>query len=127
MRKKRILICDDDQDILEVCRVILGKKNYEVLTSPDCEGIFPRLAEINPDVILMDLWIPIMGGEACTKMLKENELTRHVPIILFSANNEVEQISRRANAEGFIRKPFDIKELVSAIEKHIPQESETKP
>lgn len=120
--KRRVLICDDDADILEVCRVILGKKNYEVFTSIDCESIFPRLKEINPDVILMDLWIPIMGGETCTKMLKETAGTRHIPVILFSANNEIEQISHRVSADGFLRKPFDIKELVNMIDRHFSKE-----
>jgi DNA-binding response OmpR family regulator len=119
MGKKRILICDDDADILDVCRVILGKKNYEVITSTDCESIFPRLKDINPDLVLMDLWIPIMGGEACTKLLKKNDITRNVPVVLFSANNEIEQISKRVNADGFLRKPFDIRELVNTIEKHL--------
>lgn len=114
--KKRVLICDDDPDILEVCRVILGKKGYEVLTSVDCESIFQRLAELKPDIVLMDLWIPVMGGEACTKLLREQEATRNVPVILFSANNEIEQISKKVNAEGFIRKPFDIKDLLNIIE-----------
>ncbi len=119
MKKRKILICDDDADILEVCRLILHKKNFEVFTSLDCESIFHRIHEIKPDIILMDLWIPAMGGEACTKMLRENELTRHIPIILFSANNEVEKISKKANADGFICKPFDINELVSIVEKHL--------
>ena len=117
--KKRILICDDDVDILEVCRVILRKKNMEVLTSVDCESIFPLMDELKPDVILMDLWIPLMGGEACTKKLRELELTRSIPVILFSANNEIEQISKRVNADGFIRKPFDIKDLIGLIEKQL--------
>ena len=118
--KRRILICDDDEDILAVCKTILEKNDFQVSTSLNCESIFNKMSVINPDLILMDLWIPEMGGEKATLKLRANEETKHIPVILFSANQEVEQMVNKLNASDFIVKPFDIKELVAIINKHLP-------
>jgi len=118
--KRRILICDDDEDILAVCKTILEKNDFQVSTSLNCESIFNKMSVINPDLILMDLWIPEMGGEKATLKLRANEETKHIPVILFSANQEVEQMVNKLNASDFIVKPFDIKKLVAIINKHLP-------
>jgi DNA-binding response OmpR family regulator len=118
--KRRILICDDDEDILAVCKTILEKNDFQVSTSLNCESIFNKMSVIKPDLILMDLWIPEMGGEKATLKLRANEETKHIPVILFSANQEVEQMVNKLNASDFIVKPFDIKKLVAIINKHLP-------
>ena len=115
--KKKVLICDDDEDILNLCQLILERNNYQVETSKDCESVLPRITDIDPDVILMDLWIPVMGGEALVKILKADDVTRHIPVIIFSANNEIEKIANRLNA-AFLPKPFQIKDLLRIVEQH---------
>src|SRR4051812_17978156 len=116
--KKTIWICDDDEEILQVCSLILKKKNYEVLTFTTCESVFPYLETQKPDVILMDLWIPEMGGESCTLKLKNDLKTKHIPVILFSAHNELEKVSLKVKAEGFLKKPFEIAQLMQVINRH---------
>lgn len=116
-KKKKVMICDDDFDILEVTALILLQKGYEVDTYSDCNNIFAKVEVSKPDVILMDLWIPDLGGENVTALLKASEKTRSIPVILFSANNDIEKVALSAGAEGFIRKPFEIRlleEMISA-------------
>lgn len=116
---KTILIFDDDQEILSVCRVILEKHNFQVEIRTFCDKIIQDTIATKPDLILMDLWIPVMGGENAVKLLKNNGVTQHIPVILFSANVDIAKISERANANGFLRKPFDIATLLQLIEGNI--------
>ncbi|HET6242979.1 MAG: response regulator [Bacteroidetes bacterium] len=112
--KKCILICDDDIDILEVTKIVL-QKSFKVETLTHCNDIFKNYEKYKPDLILMDLWIPDMGGEAITRLLKSSSKTKKTPVIIFSANNDIEKVSFNAGADGFLRKPFDIKTLNQAI------------
>jgi CheY-like chemotaxis protein len=116
---KCVLICDDDTEIVNVCTIILKKKGYEVITTQTSENIFDMVENKRPDLILMDLWIPEMGGEAATVKLKQNPETKDIPIILFSAHNDVEQVAKRIHAEGFLPKPFRISELEDVLNKHL--------
>ena len=117
--KKTILIFDDDQEILSVCRVILEMQNFQVETRTFCDNIIEDTIKTEPVLILMDLWIPVIGGENAINLLKSNEATQHIPIILFSANADIAKISERINANGFVRKPFDITTLTQIIEGNI--------
>lgn len=120
---KCVLICDDDPDILEVTTLILRMKGYRVETSSNCDNIFQKVEMLRPDIILMDLWIPEIGGEKVTRMLKEDIRTRQIPVIIFSANNDAEKIAENVGAEGFICKPFEIKQLEEIIAKNLQKVS----
>ena len=122
--KKCILIYDDDQEILIVCKLILEQQNYRVETRILSDNIIEDISRVKPDVILMDLWIPEIGGEKAIKLMKNNNATQNIPIILFSANAEIEHISMRSNANGFLKKPFEITGLLKIIEDNILQFSE---
>ena len=116
---KRILICDDDNDILHVCRIILEKNGFKVFTSSDCETAFRKMDEIKPDLILMDIWIPEMGGEEATHRLKAQPDTHHIPVIIFSANKEIENIVKNSGADDFIAKPFELQTFLELIQHHL--------
>ena len=119
--KKCILILDDDPEILLICRILLEKLDYRVETRIRCDNIIKDIREEKPVMVLMDIWIPAMGGEKATKLIKENKATQHIPVILFSANSEIEEIFKRSNANGFLKKPFEIGALVKTVETNILQ------
>ena len=110
-----VLIYDDDIEILKVCKVILESQNYRVEVVSTCENILNDIDGMKPDIILMDLWIPEIGGENAIRIMRQNPQTSHIPVILFSANDEIEKISKRINANGFLKKPFDILMLRQTI------------
>ncbi len=120
--KKCILIFDDDQEILSVCTLIFQQRNYRVETRICCDDIIKDISQTKPDIVLMDLWIPEMGGENAINMMKNNPDTQRIPIILFSANAEIEEIAKRTNASGFLRKPFEITNLL-----HVTENNTLKP
>ena len=119
MDKKCVLIYDDDVEILNVCKAILQTEDYRVEALTTCENIIADIEKLNPHVILMDIWIPKIGGEAAIKMMHENETTKHIPVIVFSANYNIESIGERVNASGFLKKPFDINTFRQTIRNHL--------
>ncbi len=116
---KCVLIYEDDQEILLLCKTILLKSNYRVETSSRCENVLADIEVYKPDLILMDLWIPEIGGEKAVNIVKQNPTTRNIPVLLFSANPDIAEICAKVNADGYIEKPFDIITLRNKIEKNI--------
>ena len=120
---KNILIYDDDKEILFLCKAILQKYEYTVQTFSRCEDIVNDVSRIQPDLILMDLWIPEIGGEAAVALAKGNEATQHIPILLFSANDDIKEIYKKVNADGYISKPFDVKSFIDIIQNSLASKS----
>ncbi|MEO6832328.1 MAG: response regulator [Chitinophagaceae bacterium] len=117
--ENKILIYDDDVEILLLCKAILSKYKYTTETLMRCDDILNDIESLKPDLILMDLWIPEMGGEKAIAIAKQNEQTRHIPILVFSANADIADISVKLQADGFVEKPFTINHLIQTIQKHL--------
>ncbi len=116
---KCILIFDDDKEISFVCKVILEKENYHVATRSNCDNLLNDVAVEQPGLIFMDLWIPEMGGENATYLIKHTEETKHIPVILFSANDEIDKIFSSSGADGYLRKPFGMEEMLYISKKFL--------
>ncbi len=99
--------------------MILQKHNYRVETCPTCDHIINDIETMKPDLILMDLWIPKMGGEKALDLLHENPACKDIPVLFFSANDEIHTISKRAGANGYVQKPFDITTFEETIKSWI--------
>ena len=112
---KRILIFDDDIDILSICSYILEELGWEVHTSTNCNNIVEKVRNVSPNVILMDNWIPDTGGIVATQTLKADKQLKNIPVIYFSANNDIQSLAKQAGADNFLEKPFDIEELENII------------
>jgi CheY-like chemotaxis protein len=119
MEKKCVLIYDDDVEILNVCKAILQLSDYRVETIQTCENVISDMLRVQPDIVLMDLWIPSIGGENAVRSMRENPDTKDIPVVLFSASDEIEKISKRVNADSFLRKPFDIQTFRDTIKEYV--------
>jgi CheY-like chemotaxis protein len=118
---KRVLILDDDIDILQICTIVLKKKGFDVQTLNNSSQVVSQVYSYRPDVILMDNWIPGPGGIEATRLLKLDPGTQSIPVIFFSANSNVTQLAREARADYFLQKPFDITELEGIVQMAISQ------
>ena len=118
---KKVLILDDDMDILQICSIVLKKKGFDVSTLNNSNQVVERVRSYQPDVILMDNWIPGPGGIEATKELKGTPDLHSIPVIFFSANSNVTQLAREACADYFLQKPFDITELEAIVQVAISQ------
>lgn len=116
MNKKRIYIADDDPSILEVISIILGSRGYDVITSPD--GISLDTLEVLPDLIFLDIRMSgTDGGEIC-RHFKSQPHKSQVPVVLISANRDIDEIAQKCGADDFLPKPFEIKDIVSLAGKY---------
>lgn len=113
--KNTIIIFDDDAEILQICAIILESKGFRVVTANNCDDVAQKIVDSGAHVILMDNSIPQSGGIAATRIIKETEATRHIPVIFFSANFNVETLSQQAGAEYHLAKPFDIAQLEALV------------
>ncbi len=119
MKPKKVFIFDDNPDILELCSLILEDAGYEIKTSATSNDIVSQVSAYMPELIFMDNWLPDIGGIAATQELKRNPELKHIPVIYFSANNDVKTLSEKAGADAFLPKPFDIHELEAIVVQHI--------
>ena len=114
---KRIIIYDDDKDILLVTATILEMKGYVVQGKEHCRTVDEDLSGFRPHVILMDNWLPDIGGVKAIQHIKSQEQFKEIPVIFFSANSNVEELAREAGADYMLKKPFEIAGLQQLIEK----------
>lgn len=105
---KRVLIFDDDKDILNICSIILKGKGYDVYTSTSCNNLFETILEAKPSVIVMDNKIPEMGGVEAIRLIKADKRTDRIPVIFFSAHTHIARLSEEAGADVYLQKPFDL-------------------
>lgn len=113
---KRVLIYDDDEDILFLSGMILGAYDYSVEVRSRCEDIIHDIELTKPDIILMDLAIPMIGGEKGISLVRDSPSVKNIPVILFSANADIEEICKNTGADGYLKKPFNIEDLRKLIE-----------
>jgi DNA-binding NtrC family response regulator len=113
---KKIVIFDDDEDILSICSYILEEQGWKVYAFTDCNNIEEKISSIMPAVILMDNWIPDDGGIIATQTIKKVEKLKDIPVIYFSANSDIELLANHAGAETYLAKPFDLEELERVID-----------
>lgn len=119
LMNKTVLICDDDEGIIDVATIVLQDKGYKVISLLNGEKILEKIKEVKPDIILLDLWMPALPGDLLTKQLKSIESTKNIPIIIVSAGRDTKKVAAEAGADGFLNKPFDITELEQIVEKYI--------
>ncbi len=112
---KRILIVDDEPDILESLQVILEEEGYTVVTSDKGEYLEQLHNGGLPHLILLDVLLSGKDGREIVKYLKSQQETKHIPVIMFSAHPSAEQTARQAGADDFLAKPFEIDVLVEKI------------
>lgn len=117
--RKKLLVVDDEPDILEFLQVILEDEGYAVITSDKGEYLEQLHNGGLPDLILVDVLLSGKDGREIVKYLKSQEETKHIPIIMFSAHPSAEKTAREAGAEDFVAKPFEIDELLAKVAKYL--------
>ncbi|CAM3749620.1 response regulator [Sphingobacterium prati] len=106
---------DDDKHVLEVCTIILETIGYRVEVSETSHDILEKVKEVQPDLILMDNWIPKIGGMEATRLLKSHPTFRDIPVIYLSANTDIQQLAKQAGADNYLAKPFDLEDLENMV------------
>jgi DNA-binding response OmpR family regulator len=116
---KKVLIVDDDTDILTVVQLILKKNQYTVKAIPKWQDIPNTIKSFSPDLILLDVALSGADGREICKQLKLSNETQHIPVILFSAHHDLANHARGFMADGVVTKPFEVSYLLETIRKNI--------
>lgn len=121
MKAKRILVIDDDEDILAILNIVFQEEGYEIVLSNTGEAAF-ELQLIHPDLILLDVRISgfFKSGADICRELKSNEKTRNIPVLLLSAEDDLADIASGCGADYFISKPFDVFDILMRVKEFLP-------
>jgi two-component system cell cycle response regulator DivK len=118
---KTVLVVEDDQDNREMVIKVLKHNGYRAIEAVDGEEAVERAKAENPDLILLDLYIPKMDGYEVTRTLKGDQGLQHIPIIALTAQamkgNREEALA--AGCDGYIPKPINVRELPKQIERFL--------
>jgi two-component system phosphate regulon response regulator PhoB len=117
MANPRILVVDDEEDLLELLRYDLMREGFIVVCASSGEEAMKKAGIETPDLILLDLMLPDLDGLQVTKLLKENRHTQTIPIVMLTARGEETDIVKglELGAEDYITKPFSKKVLVARL------------
>ncbi len=117
MKRQRIVVIEDEPDILEVIQYNLSREGFDVEGARDGESGLRQVRKGDPDLVLLDLMLPGVDGVELCRKLKEDELTRSIPIIMVTAKGEESDIvlGLGLGADDYITKPFSPKELVARV------------
>jgi DNA-binding response OmpR family regulator len=128
-KPKRVAIIDDDPSMIKVLRIMLKSSGYEVIEALKGMHGLMLVRQEKPDVVLLDIMMPDVDGFEICRKLKLDMETMDIPIIFVSAKTGAEHIERGLSlgAEGYITKPFDLKELLGKIDKAIKGELKQEP
>ncbi len=115
--QKRILIVDDEEDILSVLKFRLEANNYEALTASDGQEGLNKARTEKPDLIILDLMLPKLDGYKVCRMLKFDESYKAIPIIMFTARvqQKDEELGKEMGADAYVTKPFEPEVLLEKI------------
>ena len=116
--KKKIMVVDDEDDILHFLELVLREKGYEVATASSGHEALTRAQMVRPDLILLDIMMPQMDGWEVLKLLRVDEETRRIPVAMLSARTEAKDRVQglQEGAIDYICKPFALQELLGKIE-----------
>ncbi len=119
MALNKILVVDDDQDILEVLKFLLRKNGYDVILLSEAKNVIETVKETKPDIALLDVNLSGYDGREVCRYLK-TVLHVSIPILLFSANATYKNSHKEYGADDFIEKPFEAKRLLSLLISYLP-------
>jgi len=124
--KRKILIVEDDESILQLLSTIFNLEDYEVFHATDGEEAIRILREDNPEVVLLDIQIPKMDGYQVCKAIKSDSATSHIKVIMLSGMTQDNEFikAQKVGCDDFIKKPFSPTFLVEKVKELLRSEKQ---
>ncbi len=121
MSQKKILVVDDEVDLVETIRFPLEMEGYNVLVSYNGEDALNQARKENPDLILLDLMLPKLDGYKVCRLLKFDERYKDIPILMLTAKTQEKDklLGKETGADEYITKPFDIDDLMKKVKGYL--------
>jgi len=120
---KKLLIVDDDKDLLEMVEMALSEQGFDVHTSTEGSSFFSQLEKLKPDIVLLDVFLNDADGRELCYQLKSDPLYDHIPVALYSAGHMSNSTIINSRADTFITKPFDLEQLGNKLRTILTKEN----
>ncbi len=126
MAKKKILLVDDEADLVKAIELRLTKEGFDVITSLDGEDALKKARTQKPDLLILDLMLPKIDGYKVCRLLKFDQKYKNVPVIMLTARVEERDrnLGMEMGADEYITKPFEWDDLLAKILNFLPREEE---
>ena len=121
---KTILIVDDEVDLAELLKSLLESSGFRTFTAFNGEEGLKKVKEINPDLLILDINMPKIGGIEFYDRLCNKQGRTKIPVVVLTGRGELKEIFENINADGFLTKPFEMDELLREIEKALSKEND---
>ena len=124
MKQRTVLYVEDNEYNRKIVRQLLGRTDFRLVEAVDGEGGVAAAFEVFPDLILMDVQLPKMSGLDATRILRADERTKDIPIVIitsFAMSGDRERATE-AGASGYLAKPYSPRELLALVRKFLPEE-----
>jgi len=117
--KKKILVVEDEETLLELESILLTSKGYNVEVAMDGKSALELVANMKPDLVLLDIMIPEIDGFEVCRQIKANEATRHIPVVMLTAKKSRDDrvMSEQVGADLYITKPFKTSMVIESIQR----------
>ncbi len=118
---KKILIVDDEQDIVETLKFILETQGYTCFCAYNGEDGLNKAKEIMPDLIILDVMMPKINGYKISRLLKYDNKYKDIPIIMVTARSQEQDklIGEETGVNEYISKPFELEEILAVVKKYL--------
>jgi CheY-like chemotaxis protein len=123
MRNSKILIVDDEPDLLELLKTTLLGNGYDVVTANDGLQGLEQVGNESPDLILLDIKMPRMDGYTMLRELKKSEKTKHIPVIMLTVYDKMKDIFELEGVKGYMIKSSNDQEILNQIKKVLEEEA----
>lgn len=126
MSPKKILIVDDEVDLVETVRFPLEIEGFDTLVSYNGEDALNQARKEKPDLIILDLMLPKLDGYKVCRLLKFDERYKHIPILMLTAKTQEKDkiLGKETGADEYITKPFEMDHLLAKVKKYLSISSE---
>ena len=121
MDKKKILVVDDEPHIVKLIATRLEANGYDVITGSNGEEAIETARTAHPDLILLDVLMPVMDGYTFVKIAKEDKEIKSIPIIILSAKDRMSDLFKSEGIKDFLVKPCRADELLSVVKKYLAE------
>ncbi len=120
MDTKKILVCDDDKSIVELLEFILETtRDVDVIGEVDSRVVYDRILAEKPELVILDLQMPMVTGDEIVQRLRANPETGRLPVLVISANRDGKQVALAAGADSYLAKPFDVEDVLQEVNKYL--------
>lgn len=120
MDSPKILVADDDPLVVDLIKTLLEGEGYSVLSASNGQEAVSEAALHHPDVVLIDVTMPVMDGVTACRELRKNPQTSQTPVVVMSAGENYSRRIKEIGANGFIAKPFNIDDLLALLGRQLP-------